>query len=235
MAERPPFHRRHLFRMLPADAAAFLRSIGLGSTSIAPNRDLVAAGEVGGHVFLLVEGWAFAYVDAPRGRQILRFFLPGDLLGLQSGLLGIIDHSVRALTLARFDAIDGRRFDELFAAHPSAALAIAKLLAEEERRADRRLALLGHGTALQRIAFLLLEIFTACAERDLATGDSCPFPLRRQHIADFTGLTGAHVNRTMRILRTAGLAAVQRDSLTIPDRAMLAQFAEGRAEVPPAG
>jgi CRP/FNR family transcriptional regulator, anaerobic regulatory protein len=232
MAEGSPFHRKHLFRTLSREELAFVRSLGLGTASVAPNRDLVSAGEVGGHVFMLVEGWAFGYVRVgERGRQILRFLLPGDVAALQSGLRGIIDHSVRALTHARFDVIDGRRLDELFAAHPRVGLGMAKLLAQEERRADRRLAMLGRGTALQRISFLFLEIFTDCAERGLARGDACPFPLHRQHIADFTGLTGAHVNRTMRVLRETGLALVQKDSLTLPDRAMLLRLVEG--ETPP--
>jgi CRP-like cAMP-binding protein len=230
MAEGSPFRRKHLLRTLSDDELAFVRSIGLGSARVSANRDLVSSGEVGGHVFLLVEGWAFAYAHlGERGRQILRFLLPGDLVGLQSGLLGIVDHSVRALTAARFEMIDGRRLDELFALHPRVGVAVAKMLAQEERRADRRLAVLGRGTALQRISFLLLDLFAGCAERDLVDGSTCPFPLRRQHIADFTGLTGAHVNRTMRVLRESGLATVQRDSVTLSDRAMLSRLAEGEA------
>jgi CRP/FNR family transcriptional regulator, anaerobic regulatory protein len=232
MAEGSPFHRKHLFRTLSREEQAFLRSLGLGTTSVAANRDLVSVGEVGGHVFQLVEGWAFAYARiGERRRQILRFLLPGALVGLQSGLLGMIDHSVRALTSARFEVIDGRRFDELFAAHPQVGLAIAKLIAQEERQSDRRLAMLGRGTALQRLAFLLLDIFTACVERGLAEGDTCFFPLHRQHLADFSGLTGAHVNRTMGVLRERGLATVRKDSLTLPDRAILRQMVEAPAAI----
>jgi CRP/FNR family transcriptional regulator len=228
MWEGTSYHRQQFRRRLSEHELALVRSIGLGTASAAANRDIVRAGEVGGHVFLLVEGWAFRYIRLGEGRrQILSFLLPGDCFGLQSGLLGMIGHSVQALTPARLCLVDSRRLDALFVAHPQFALAVAKLLAAEERASDRRLAVVGRGTAMQRVAFLLLDLYGACDARGLARGNECPFPLRRQHIADAVGLTGAHVNRTLRALRERGLALIQKASLALPDRVMLHRIVNG--------
>ena len=45
------------------------------------------------------------------------------------------------------------------------------------------------------------------------------------YLSDATGLTAVHVNRTMRDLRKAGLIALQRRRLMIPDLAMLEETA----------
>ena len=53
----------------------------------------------------------------------------------------------------------------------------------------------------------------------------CPFPLRRQHMADALGLTGAHVNRTLNRLRQDAIAVVDKDRLAIRDVPRLSALA----------
>src|SRR5215470_8194548 len=66
------------------------------------NRPLVNAGEVGTGLYRIERGWAYRYRMGGKGcRQILDFLLPGEIVGLQSSLLGIIEHSVRSLTPLR--------------------------------------------------------------------------------------------------------------------------------------
>src|SRR5918912_955225 len=108
------FYQQFAIRQFSDAELAFLNDIKLGNSALPANQDLVQAGEVGGHLYLLAEGWAFRYKRLQDGRRfILDFLLPGDLIGVQSGLLGIIDHSVRSLTPARLCVIDGSRLDEM--------------------------------------------------------------------------------------------------------------------------
>jgi CRP-like cAMP-binding protein len=53
----------------------------------------------------------------------------------------------------------------------------------------------------------------------------CPFPLRRQHMADALGLTGAHINRTLNRMRQDGVAVVDKERLSIRDLPRLATLA----------
>ncbi len=46
-----------------------------------------------------MSGWAMrTRTMESGGRQVLNFLLPGDLIGLQSAVLGSMQHSVEALT-----------------------------------------------------------------------------------------------------------------------------------------
>ena len=210
------FRRKPFFRELPESEFAFVSELKLGSTTLPANRDVMQTGEVGGNLAVVQEGWAFRYRTWPDGkRQILDFLLPGDLIGLQSGLLGMVDHSVRALTSLKLCVVDGRAVDQLFRSRPHVALALAKHSALEERRLDIRLAVIGQRNAVERLAYLMIELFER--QRRPSGAQTCPFPLRRQHIADAVGLTGAHVNRTLNVLRQRRLATVAESVLTIQD------------------
>jgi CRP-like cAMP-binding protein len=217
-----------LSRDVDAEDLGFAAELKQAILVIAANRDVVQAGEVGGPVQIIQRGWAFRYRGWADGRrQILDFLLPGDVVGLESGLLGMTEHSVRALTEIELCQIDSQRLEELFRQHGRLALALAKHQAAEARRMDERLAVLGRRSAIERIAFLMLELWERQMPRD--TDRSCPFPLRRQHIADATGLTGAHVNRTLNALRRDRIATLAGGRLVIQDRVALAGLA-GRAK-----
>jgi hypothetical protein len=51
----------------------------------------------------------------------------------------------------------------------------------------------------------------------LTDGRSCDFPLTQLDLADATGLTAVHVNRTLQELRRDALIELQSRTLTIPD------------------
>lgn len=226
------FYQQFAIRRFSQAELAFLNDIKLGNLALPANQDLIQAGEVGGHLFLVTEGWVFRYKRLTDGRRfILDFLLPGDLVGMQSGLLGMIDHSVRSLTPARLCVIDGRRLDEMYRGFPELSLLLAKYFAVQERRIDDRLMMLGRGTAAERLAFLMIEIFERLQRQGATNGSTCPFPLRRQHLADASGLTGAHVNRTLNLLREDGMAVIAQGTLTLLDPERLARLSGRGADV----
>ena len=75
----------------------------------------------------------------------------------------------------------------------------------------------GQRSARERIAHLFCELFLRLESVGLTDGFSCDFPLTQHDIADTTGLTAVHVNRTIQELRRDGLIVLERQRLTIPD------------------
>jgi CRP/FNR family transcriptional regulator, anaerobic regulatory protein len=228
--ERVPFNGcqlrlRTLSREVDAEDLSFAAELKLGSLVVPANRDVIQAGEVGGPVQIIQRGWAFRYKRWADGRrQILDFLLPGDIVGLESGLLGMSDHSVRALIEVELCQLDSQRLDDIFRGHVRLALALVKLQSAEARRMDERLAVIGRRSAIERLAFLMLDLYER-QRRHGAGGKSCPFPLRRQHMADATGLTGAHINRTLNALRRERVATIEEGALVIRDLPALARLA----------
>lgn len=75
--------------------------------------------------------------------------------------------------------------------------------------------------ASERIAHLFCEMFLRLESVGLTNGCACDFPLTQQDIADATGLTSVHVNRTLQDLRRQDLIILDRQRLIIPAMAAL--------------
>ena len=75
----------------------------------------------------------------------------------------------------------------------------------------------GQRTAYERLAHLFCELFVRLRTVGLTDGKSCDFPPTQLDLADATGLTSVHVNRTIQELRRDGLIELHNRRLTIPD------------------
>jgi len=193
-------YTQDVFRSLADGERQLVESLTGRSLSLPPNRLLVDKGEVGVVLYRIASGWAYRFRNSSNGcRQILDFLLPGEIVGLQAAMLGVIDHSVRSLTPLHVSTIDARLVAEAF-----------------------------------RIAFLMLNLYHRQAARAETDPLTCPFPLRRQHLADALGLTGAHINRTLNRLREDGVARLENQLLSIRDLPRLTELATSGSRSDPA-
>jgi CRP-like cAMP-binding protein len=185
---------------------------------VAPRRDLIREGEKPRAVNLMLEGWACRYKQLPDGRrQIVHFFIPGDLCDSNVFLLSEMDHSIGAITRLRYAEIAPGDFERMMSESPR--LSRALWLNELVNAAVSRewVANVGQRTAYERLAHLLCEMFHRLEAVGLTDGDSCEWPLTQGDLADATGLTSVHVNRTLQELRREGLVELHGKRLTIPD------------------
>ena len=216
---------RSCFRPFSGEELTSVAALKTAHVTLPARQDIVHAGEVGGALYTLYEGWAFRYKRLPGGgRQILDLVLPGEIIGLSSALLGTVRHSVQTLTPVSLCVMAGVPLVDLLRQHVDLTLDLLRWRVEEEHRADVRLALLGRCKPLQRIGYLMLELFDRLRRLELAEGTMCPFPLQRQHLADATGLSMIHLNRTLGALREQRLAAIEDKMLIIYDRRQLAEL-----------
>jgi biotin operon repressor len=68
-----------------------------------------------------------------------------------------------------------------------------------------------------RVAHLLCEVFTKLDAVGLTNQGECAFSLTQAELADATGLSQVHLNRTLQQLRADGLIILRRRILSIPD------------------
>ena len=221
--KRSDRHTQDVFRSLDAPAQKLLEEMTVREVALPPNREIVSAGEVGAGLFVVNEGWAFRYCRSSAGcRQIVDFLLPGEIIGLQGALLGMFEHSVRSLTAITLTRMEPRLVGAAFETAPGLALRFARHLGAEACRVESLMAAMGCRDALGRLAFLALSLFRRQPNAD---PNNCPFPLRRQHLADALGLTGAHINRTLNRLERERIATLGRGRLMIHDLARLGELA----------
>jgi CRP-like cAMP-binding protein len=212
-------------RLSPNDRAAIAR-LSKTSRIVSPRRDLIREGEHPRYIHLMLDGWACRYKSLPDGRrQIVAFFVPGDFCDLNVYVLKAMDHSIGAITRLSVADISREDMDKLTTDYPRVTQALwweALVNAAIQREWTLNV---GQRTAYERIAHLLVELFLRLKTVDLTSGTSCDFPLTQTDIADATGLTAVHVNRTLQELRRDNLIELDRRRLNIPDLQRLMEAA----------
>ncbi len=184
--------------------------------SLSPGQYLYHQGEHHQEFYLLREGWILLTSITEEGkRQIIRSVLPGDLLGVQPDIHGPAIYSAIALQ----DSIICRipDFLKICSLHPELALKLVQAEVCETTLAELYMTNIGHRNALEKVAFMALELYQRLKYRGLNNGYTAPFPLSQKDIADTLGLTSVHVNRTLNKLEKENLLSIHKHELTILD------------------
>jgi CRP-like cAMP-binding protein len=84
----------------------------------------------------------------------------------------------------------------------------------------------GRRDAKERIAHLLCELAARLKSSGAKDGHMYDFPLTQEQIADATGLTAVHTNRTLQALRREGLISLSSSRLEILDWERLAEVGD---------
>ena len=188
--------------------------------------DLIREGHKPTVVRLVVSGWACRYKDLPDGRrQIVGFFIPGDFCDLNVYILEQMDHSIGAITPVRYLAIPPEQMEALTTARPRVAQALLWHHLVEASVQREWLLNVGQRSAIERLAHLLVELFLRMNAVGLTADHAMDFPLTQADLAEATGLTTVHVNRTLQELRRDGLIELARKQLKILDIERLTQLA----------
>ena len=193
---------------------------------LAPGEDLIREGETPREVNVFLSGWAFRYKHLSNGRrQIIALLLPGDVCDHNVFLLGEMDHSIAAHTASTGAEISQGSREARVLNRPRRAQALLwETLVNAAVQREWTVSL-GQRTALERVAHLLCELFVRLEAVNLAEGGSYTFPLTQPDIAEATGISTVHLNRTMQDLRSRGLVVSRTRQITIPDFDALAKAA----------
>ncbi|MBB3936173.1 Crp/Fnr family transcriptional regulator [Aureimonas phyllosphaerae] len=189
--------------------------------------DIIEQGQKPGFVNLMLEGFACRYKILPDGRrQILSFFIPGDLCDLHNDVLGVMDHSIGAISPLRIAQIAADEIEVLMTRFPRLRRAFwwNELVGEATTR--EWLTNLGQRTGSERVAHLLCETFVRMRSIGLVdeTG-ACPFPITQADLSDALGISIVHTNRMLQDLRAEGLIVLKGRSLQVDDLGALMRLA----------
>jgi CRP-like cAMP-binding protein len=166
---------------------------------------------------IIVAGSAFRLKVVNHGaRQIMAFHFPGEFIDLQNCLLSVNDHSVQAMTACRVAVFPKQAVASLVESSPNLTRALWLDTLIEAAIFREWVVNVGRRNARARIAHLLCEL--AVRLEEFSRGEKVyQMPITQEQIADATGMTSVHTNRTIQSLRREGLISLSAGRLVVHD------------------
>jgi CRP-like cAMP-binding protein len=158
------------------------------------------------HSCLLLSGFAIRHKIVVDGaRQIVAIHMKGDMVDLQNSFLTVADHSVQVLTESEVAFIPRDEIKTLAFARPNIGMAMWFDTLVDASVFREWIANVGRRDARTRVAHLLCEFSLRLQSAGLGEATDYELPMTQEQIADATGLTSVHVNRTVKGLEADGL------------------------------
>lgn len=215
-AVRPLIHKLERFGPLAEPERDLLTRLAAEASLVAPRTDLAHEGEIPNCLFVFLEGMACRYkVRSSGARQILAYLVPGDFCDVDVGLLTRRDHAISTLSSCRVARIELDTLQDLLVNQPSLIRAMRRATLVDDATAREWLVNVGSRSAIERIAHLFLELLLRLRAIGLTRGDSYDLPVSQLDLAETTGLSTVHVNRTLQDLKRQGLIELRSRLLTI--------------------
>lgn len=185
------------------------------------NKDFVRLGERTEFVNLVVAGYVGRFDQNARGaRQITALHLPGDIADLHSVVQPEATSALQALSTATILRIPHSAVRSAAATYPALAEALWRDCMVDAAILAQWIVNVGRRDARARISHLLCETAVRLGAAPADGQITFTFPLTQAQLADVTGLTPVHVNRTIQALRKDGLADIKRNTVISDWRAL---------------
>ncbi len=206
------------FTRLTDEECAVVNDSCLDVRDFGAHEDVISQGDRTGGVKLLLEGFACRYKVLEDGRrQIVAYFVPGDLCDLRVFILRRMDHSIGAVVASKVANISPENILKMTHNYPTLTRALWWSTLVEEAIAREWIVNVGQRNALERMAHLFCELLYRFRAVGLNEGNSCILPLTQAELAETLGLSSVHVNRTLQALRRKKLISLENGILNIQD------------------
>lgn len=158
-------------------------------------------------------------------RQITAFHIPGDMADLHSAVRPIGLGGLTALCETVILRIPHTAIRQVAAEYPAIAEAFWRDCMLDAAVLMEWVVNIGRRSATSRLAHIFCELSLRYGP-DRGILERYALPATQEQVGDAAGLTGVHVNRTMRLLREGGLVTLKGGLVEIHDWVRLAHLAE---------
>ena len=170
------------------------------------NSDIVRPGESTDHACLVAKGLTARFDQMQDGRrQIVSIYIPGDMCDLHSVPMPTTGWGLEALTATTVLRVPHGDLRQLALDYPQLGFAFWRDTIVDGSILGKWVGNVGRRRALPRLAHLLCELGIRMEQAQLGTRTQFILPATQNHLADATGLTPVHLNRTVRSLRAEGV------------------------------
>lgn len=192
-------------KFTPEDRAAFL-SLPHTVRQVEAHTYLVREFDRPTQCFCLLSGYAMRHKLVANGqRQIVSIHMKGEFVDMQNSMFSHADHSVQMLTAGRVAALPRQEVVRLAFERPTIGRAMWIDSLVDSSIFREWIVNVGRREARARIAHLMCELALRMRVAGLGQQTDYEMPLTQEQLADATGLTPVHVNRTIKALELDGL------------------------------
>ena len=153
-------------------------------------------------------------------RQIMAFYLPGDIFGVENS--AVHRFSAKAIVETTVCLTDRQNVVDEEDGSAAAINNVLRLVTSNLQHAETHMLLLGRKTAIEKVAAFLIEM-----DVRLRAAGVLSLPMNRRDVADYLGLTLETVSRALSQLKDRGVLTFIGQSqrqIILRDRAKLAEF-----------
>lgn len=143
--------------------------------------------------------------------------ITGDFVDLEGALLETSDHNVQTLTRCEIAHIPVSAIIRLMDEHPRLARAMWIDTLIDGSIFREWVVNVGRRDARARVCHLFCEFARRLEVAGLGSTTGYEFPMTQEQLADATGLTPVHINRTLKRLDADGLIKRDKRRVLIPD------------------
>ena len=225
------FLRGRRRRELSDDEKEAIESVLTAPVTLPRRKVITNRGDVVTRSTFLISGFMCRYMDGADGhRQLVSIQTPGDFVDLHGYPLQRLDHDIATLSECTVAYAPHEKLTQIIERlpHLGRVLWFSTLLDAAMHR--EWIFRLGRLDAVGRVAHMLCETYSRLQAVGLVEENSFAWPLTQQDLGEACGLTSVHVNRTLRVLREAGMVEVSDRIVTMLDFDRLASTGEFQAD-----
>lgn len=181
------------------------------------NAYVTREGDAVAHCAILISGYAVRHRMTGEGdRQIMAIYVPGDPLNLDHLFLPLADDALQTVQPAEVALIRHSDLRQLMDTSAEVANAIMTTMLADVSIFREWILNIGQRDAKEKIAHLLCELAIRIESQGIEAKGR-PLPINQLQIAEATGLTAVHVNRTLKALQAEGLIKRKGQLVEFPD------------------
>jgi CRP-like cAMP-binding protein len=191
---------------LSAEDRAAIMALPFSVKMMERGQFIVRERELATHSCLMLSGYSIrSKLLASGNRQIVSIHMKGEMVDLQNSMLEVADHSVQMLTAGKVAMIPRGEIIRLTLERPTVTQAMWIDTLVDASIFREWIANVGRRDARTRVAHLLCEFAVRLRVAGLGEETHYDLPMTQEQLADATGLTSVHINRTLKALEKEGL------------------------------
>ncbi len=223
----PLIRKCSYIRQLSHDEIDALIKMHKQTRIIKARKTFLNQGEIQKQSFIVTQGWAYRYYDlSNEKRQIINYYLPGDIISPFFSVMPRANYSVASITPLHVCPFSSKDLTELYAFSPQFKTLFEYMLAWEDVLLAEQVCRLGRQSAYQRTVHLLLEFYHRLKIVGQTESNTFISPPTQQMMADTLGLSFVHMNRTLHKLYNDNLISIVAHKVSLLDNFKLKQIAE---------